>query len=204
MESVWQGPLALGGRRAVKSTDDPFGELFAHYYPPVVAFFARRGFSNEEARDLAQKTFLRAFEKFATLRDPGAARSWLFAVAVNVRRNALRSSKAAKRDAEVVALAEDAEAAGERALSANPGRAGEENALDKILTREREERLRRALDQLPPRMREAVYLRIGRDLKYHEIAVLQQVSVDTIKAQMLQARRKLRELLGDYFTGIDF
>jgi RNA polymerase sigma-70 factor (ECF subfamily) len=202
MESVWQGPLVIGGRDAARPPDDLFRELFARFYPPVVAFFVRRGFSSDEAADLAQETFKRAFENLATLRDSEAARSWLFTVAINVRRNALRSRKAAKRSGDEVPFDAAAETAGEHAPP-NPGREDEESALEKLLTRERAEMLRRALGELPPRMRQAVFLRVDRDLKLREIAEILQVSVDTIKAQMLQARRKLRERLGEHFSNID-
>jgi DNA-directed RNA polymerase specialized sigma24 family protein len=52
-------------------------------------------------------------------------------------------------------------------------------------------------------MRQAVFLRIDGDLTYREIAVIMQVSVETIKAQFLQARQRLRETLAGHFTGID-
>lgn len=203
MESLWQGPVALGGRRGVRSRDDRFRALFEEYYSAVEKFFARRGFSNEEAADLAQETFTRAYQKFDSVRDREAVRSWLFAVAINVLRNTLRSRQAGKRSADEVSFEETVDSAGERPGPA-PGREGEEDVLDKLLTRERQELLRGALDELPPRMREAVFLRVGRDLKYREIAAIQQVSVDTIKAQMLQARKRLRELLSEHFSGIDF
>jgi RNA polymerase sigma-70 factor (ECF subfamily) len=204
MESVWQGPLALGGSDAMKSRDELFGELFEAYYPAIVGFFGRRGFSNDYAADLALDTFMRAYQNLHTLRDRDNPRPWLFAVACNVRRNALRGSSAAKRKAHEVPFDEVAEAADDRTGSLGPGPDPAASPLDTMLTRERKELLVRALDELPPRIRQAVMLRIGSDLKYREIAVIQQVSVDTIKAQMHQARNKLRELLGEHFSNIDF
>lgn len=202
MESVWQGPVAVGGRLDVRPRDDLFRELFERYHQPVVAFFVRRGFSGDEAADFAQETFKRAYENLDTLRRRENARPWLFAVAANVRRNALRSRQTAKRSGDEVPLDDAVEVAGER-VSGDPGRYGEEDALEQALTRERAELLRRALAELPPRMRQAVFLRVDRDLKLREIAEILQVTDDTIKAQMLQARKKLRELLGEHFSNID-
>lgn len=205
MESVWEGPIALDGRRAVRSRDEHFRELFEQYYLPVLRFFARRGFPAEEAADLAQETFTRAYEKLETLSAPAKARHWLFAVASNVRRNELRRRAALIRSGEEIPFDDNLEKAGGRAgYRAHPGRDDEETPLEELLTDERRELLHSALDQLPPRMRQVVILRVTQDLSYREIAVIQQVSVDTIKAQMLQARQKLRDLLDEHFSDIDF
>lgn len=204
IDSVGQRSPAAGGRAGVSRPDDLFCELFGRYYSPVRSFFLRRGFTGEEAADLAQETFTRAYQRLDTLRERESARSWLFAVAINVLRNSLRSLNAAKRSGEEVPFDEAAEPAGETQATPSARGMTEETALDELLTREREELLRRALDELPPRMRQAVLLRVGHELRYREIAELQQVSVDTIKAQMLQARRRLRERLGEHFSHIDF
>lgn len=206
MESVWEGPFALDGRQAVRRRDEQFRELFEQYYLPVVRFFVRRGYSAEDADDLAQDTFTRAYEKFDTLSAPEKARQWLFAVASNVRRNKLRSRGTVMRTGVEVPFDEALETVGARpGRAANPGREEEkETALDELLTRERRELLLEALGKLPPRMRQAVLLRVDRDLSYREIAILQRVSVDTVKAQMLQARKKLRALLDEHFSDIDF
>ena len=61
-------------------------------------------------------------------------------------------------------------------------------------------RLRAALDDLPPQMRQVVLLRIDGNLKYREIAEVMQVSIATVKAHLQQARQRLREELADYFS----
>src|SRR5206468_721278 len=63
-------------------------------------------------------------------------------------------------------------------------RASAEGPLDLVLTEEREERLYRAMADLPPQMRRCVMLRVVGDLKYREIAVILRVSVDTVKAHL--------------------
>jgi RNA polymerase sigma-70 factor (ECF subfamily) len=188
----------------VSDRDRLFEELFRDHYPAVVRYFVRRGFSPEESRDLAQETFVRVHRYLGTLRDCKAGKSWVFTVAINLYRNELRSRAAKKRASferslEELTPGEQGSIVGE---AADPGRPGE--ALERLLTLEQLKLLREAIDELPPRMRQAVFLRVDQDLKNREIAVVMDVAVDTVKALLHQARKRLREILGDYFEGIDF
>jgi RNA polymerase sigma-70 factor (ECF subfamily) len=209
MESVRQAPLVLDSRPAPRTEERTgeqlFRELFDLFYLRIVHFFDRRGFGAEEARDLAQDTFLRAYASIDSVRSLGSARAWLFSVAMNVYRNQLRRTAAGKRTGEETsfAAADGSEAGSAGAARAGEAAAGEGDSLRALISRERDELLRKALGELPPRMRQAVFLRLDGDLTYREIAVIMQVSVETIKAQFLQARQRLRETLAGHFTGID-
>lgn len=172
-------------------------ELFQQYYRPVVAFFMRRGFSIEESRDLAQETFLRVYKHMESFRGESSVETWLFQIAGNLYKNTLRSRQALKRDAQEVSLDESV---GGDVLDWEPRDGGQ---LDSLLTEERSRLLRTALQDLPPQMRQAVLLRVDRDLKYREIADVMHVSIETVKAHLYQARQQLRDRLADYFTDIE-
>jgi RNA polymerase sigma-70 factor (ECF subfamily) len=165
-------------------------ELFRRYYRPVVAFFQKKGFSSDESRDLAQDTFLRVFRYRERFRGESSPVTWLFQIAGNLYKNKLRSLAAQKRDAEEVPLdstdAKDPES--------------NDDALDLMLTDERSRLLREALEELPPQMKKAVMLRVTSDMKYREIAEEMEVSIETVKAHLYQARQHLRDRLSDYFT----
>ena len=170
-------------------------ELFQRYYRPVVSFFARRGFSIEESRDLAQETFLRVFKNMDSFRGESAVETWLFQIAGNLYKNTLRSLQTQKRDAQEVSL--------ESTAAVLELGTRETDALGAVLTEERSQRLHEAFKELPPQMRQAVLLRI-KDLKYREIADVMHVSIETVKAHLYQARQHLRDRLSDYFTDIEF
>ncbi len=172
------------------------GDLFKRYYRPVVSFFARRGFSIEESRDLAQETFLRVFKNMDSFRGESAVETWLFQIAGNLYKNTLRSLQTQKRDAQEVSL-ESSEAA------LNLG-AREKDPLHEVLTEEEYQRLEDAMKDLPPQMRQAVFLRVYQDLKYREIADVMHVSIETVKAHLYQARQHLRDRLADYYTDREF
>jgi RNA polymerase sigma-70 factor (ECF subfamily) len=72
-----------------------------------------------------------------------------------------------------------------------------------MLAEERVRILRQALGELPPKMRQVVYLRLDQGLKYREIAAAARVSIDTVKAHLHQARRQLEARLLGYFAGAD-
>jgi len=173
--------------------EDP-EELFRRYYRPLLAFFGRRGFSAEESRDLAQETFLRVYKNWASFRGESSEVTWLFQIATNLYRNTIRSRSTLKRDRPEVPLeASD----GEPVVADRDD--GKETALETILSVERTKKLRDALEELPPQMRQAVFLRVDGDLKYREIAELMSVSIETVKAHLYQARQHLRDKLADYF-----
>jgi RNA polymerase sigma factor (sigma-70 family) len=203
MESVWNAPHAVASSRekAPQVTLSPalFDPLFDRYYRSVVYFFARRGVAAEECHDHAQETFLRVYMGMERLRDADAARSYLFTTAANLWRNEIRNHQAAKRRGTEVALDEST-------LSPRPGTRGDSLALPlgSAIAHERAKLVRAALERLPPRMRRCVLLRLDQDLKYREIAVIMQVSVDTVKAQLHQARQRLEEILGEHFDASDF
>ena len=171
-------------------------ELFLRHYQSVVSFFMRRGFSLEESRDLAQDTFFRVFKHIDGFRGESSVETWLFQVASNLYKNTLRSHGTQKRDAQEVSLEK------EPVADLVQDRAG--GALHTMLTAERAKKLREALEELPPQMRQAVFLRVDGDLKYREIAEVMHVSIETVKAHLYQARQHLRDCLGDYFTDREF
>jgi RNA polymerase sigma-70 factor (ECF subfamily) len=180
--------------------EDTFRRQFEQYYRPVVRLLMRYGFAAEEARDLAQDTFLRVFQHIRQRRDDeGHFTSYLFTVTRRVALNALRERMAAKRQGLEVSLDETVP---ER-TSPIPGgpdpKAG--GPLAEAIDEERLRHLRRALSALPPRLRQVMSLRL-RDLKYSEIAVILQLSDDSVKAYLHQARRRLRERLADDFPEV--
>ncbi|MEM9554424.1 MAG: RNA polymerase sigma factor [Acidobacteriota bacterium] len=171
--------------------------LVRRWYQPVRGYFRGLGLSLDEAKDLTQETFLRATRAADDYRGGLDEASWIFTIADNVWKNELRRRGAQKRAADTVSLESSAPGdydEGEAWLDPPAPAAG---PLDRALDRERRERLESAIATLPPRMRRCFELRFVEQMKYREIAALEQVSESTVKTQMFQARRRLRELLDD-------
>lgn len=183
--------------------EESFRQLYLFFQEKVYRFFIRRGFSAEEGKDLAQETFLRVHRKLETFRGEARFETWLYKIATNIYKNRLRTLATLKRDAQEVAWEDVTESDLSAARAEGPRRAEEEGPLDQVLTEEMIELLRAAMDCLPAQMKRCVMLRVHGDLKYREIAQLLQVSVDTVKAHLYQARQQLKGRLGDYFDDLD-
>ena len=149
--------------------------------------------STEEARDLTQETFLRAFQSIAHFRGESDLRTWIYRIAINQARNRWRWWRRRRRDATVSIDAPQAngQASLAETLKADNGRNPEKDAL----AHERERALRRALSSLKQVYREAVVLRDIEGFAYEEIAVALDISVGTVKSRLARGRQELRRKL---------
>lgn len=172
---------------------EDFRRLFDRYYRPVVHFFVRRGFSKEESRDLAQETFLRIHRGLKDFRHEASEVTWLFRIARNVGANSLRDRDAVKRSAEEEIPLDDL-----ADFSIDLPTANEPGPEDQLLSAESREQLHQAVQALPRQMRRCLVLRLE-DLKYREIADIQNISLQAVRSHLAQARQRLGGLLGDYF-----
>ena len=170
--------------------DDAFGELVRRHEPMVLAIVRRYAGTPDDARDLAQKTFLRAFEHARRSLGRGARaavpfRRWLVRVAINLAKNHRRDALRIVR-----APLEDVERQGAAA-----GAATDADARDALLRQEAERRMRAAVLRLPPRQREVLTLRIDAELPFAEIAEALSITENAAKVSFHHATRALRAAL---------
>jgi RNA polymerase sigma-70 factor (ECF subfamily) len=168
-------------------------ELHEVYAPKLERFFAWRNLSPEEIEDLTQETFLRVYRKGQAFRVADEFERWLFTIAVNVLRNDARSRRAEKRSGRETSLSRVQEGSLPEVAARGV------DPLTESLQKESQAKVGEALAELPPQMRRCATLRYQMDFKYPEIATLTGVSVETVKAHLYQARRKLKGLLSPYF-----
>ena len=149
--------------------------------------------SSEEARDLTQETFLRAFQSIGHFRGESDLRTWIYRIAINQARNRWRWWRRRRRDATVSidAPAPNGQASLIGMLASDNGN----NPERETLAHERERVLRKALSSLKPVYREAVVLRDIEGFAYEEIAVALQISVGTVKSRLARGRQELRRKL---------
>ena len=147
----------------------------------------------EEARDLTQETFLRAFQSIGQFRGESDLRTWIYRIAINQARNRWRWWRRRHRDSTVSIDAADA--AGNSALMAQLRSGNSSNPEHGALAHERERALRKALSGLRRVYREAVVLRDIEGFAYEEIAVALDISVGTVKSRLARGRQELRRKL---------
>lgn len=170
-----------------------FRTLVETYYRPVRYYFAKRGFSAEDARDLTQETFFGVYRGLTRFRRDARFDTWLYQIAANTSHKALRDRGVQKRRMETEAksmtdLPRDV---------AQPTAAGDPAPLGGVLAEEGRERLRHAIATLPVKMRTCLAMRVYQDLSYREIAAAMQLSVETVKAHLYQARQRLKRELDE-------
>ncbi len=186
--------------QAGRSPEDHFQRVFERYCAPVTNYFANRGFSRQAAEDLAQETFVRVYNNIGTFRFEASFDTWLFTIVGSIWKNALRSRSALKRQADTVPLEKIVEAGEDDGSdrATEPEESGE-GPLEQVLASERTQLLRRAIEELPPKMRECVVLRAMQGLKYREIADILGISIATVKSQLHDAKQRLKPSLEQHF-----
>lgn len=170
-----------------------FDRLVAERSGDIFALLYRLTENAEDARDLAQETFLQAFRNIANFRGDSDLRTWLYRIAVNQARNRWRWWRRRRRDATVSLDAGDA---GNDAPLAS--RIRDPNGCDPeqaTLARERERALLAALQTLARPYREVVVLRDIEGLSYEEVAAALEIHVGTVKSRLSRGRMELRKRL---------
>jgi RNA polymerase sigma-70 factor (ECF subfamily) len=179
------GHVVAVGRRRDRAA---FAALFAHFAPRVKTYLLRLGMPEATAEELAQETMLVVWRK-AVLFDPGraAASTWVFAVARNLRADALR------RERPRTAL--EGEAGGELPPGAGAAAAVPDAAPDAekmLAAARREARLRDALRALPEEQARVLELSYFGDLSHAEIGRRLGVPLGTVKGRLRLALARLR------------
>jgi len=178
--------------RSARGDHDSFNELVVRWQRPIFALAYRVIGHEEDARDVCQETFLRAFRGIKGFKGQAKFSSWLYRIAINLcydkNRRAQRSPLSKVSDnIDVLDLA-PAEVAG--------------NSLeDQVGWRELGSEVSRAMMAISPEQRTAIVLKEYQGLTFREIADLQGCPVSTVKTRVYQGLTRLRQELES--RGID-
>lgn len=169
-----------------------FNTLVAERTGEIYGLLYRLTENSEEARDLTQETFLRAFQSIGHFRGDADLRTWIYRIAINQARNRWRWWRRRRRDATVSLDSTDGQH--NQPLSANLREEGD-NPEQETLAHERQRALRVALRSLRGVYRETVILRDIEGFSYEEIAETLDISVGTVKSRLARGRQELRRRL---------
>jgi RNA polymerase sigma-70 factor (ECF subfamily) len=157
---------------------EAFAPLVHRYSDGCARFAVRMLGSRDDAEDVLQSVWLRAYRNLASCKDPARFRAWLFQIVVNECRTF--ASRDGRRETTLV-----------RGDAAFDGiAAGQSNGDGEL-----REKLQRAIDQLPPDQREAFLLKHIEEMEYEEMAGLTGTGVSALKMRVKRACERLRELL---------
>ena len=157
----------------------PFEEAVKTMEREIMRFLVRSTGDREDAMDLFQETWLRAYRSYPTLQSEDGLRPWIYRIASNLCRNRARDRM---RRGRVIA----SESAGDAELcNRNPHQlngSGPEGALH----------LKRSIARLPGKQGQALMMRKFAGLEYAEIAAALDCSAESARASVYQALKKLR------------
>jgi RNA polymerase sigma-70 factor (ECF subfamily) len=159
-----------------------FAVLVDAYAKPIFNLAFRMTGSRQDADDLAQETFLRAYRKLKRFDPEKKFFTWLYTIALNIIRNHLKSSP--ERTARI---AEMNHPPSDPVDPANP------EGL--FLDREKAQFLEICLQKLPSELKEAVVLRYYQDLSFDEIATITDASVSAVKMRVYRGLDQLKQLM---------
>lgn len=179
--------------RLKKGDATAFEQLVADRSGEIYGLLYRLTENTEEARDLTQETFLRAYQNIEHFRGEADLRTWIYRIAINQARNRWRWWRRRRRD--VTVSLDAAQGQNNKPLVATLRADRSETPEQKTLSHERERVLRTALKNLRSVYREAVILRDIEGLTYEEVAAALQISVGTVKSRLARGRRELRKKL---------
>src|SRR6476620_9352321 len=170
-----------------------YERLVAEHSGDVYALLFRLTNDSEEARDLTQETFLRAFQSIGRCRGDASLKTWIYRIGINQARNRWRWWRRRKRDVTVSLDATSDQF--EKPLAAILPSDKSPSPEQQTLARERETQIREALCGLRQSYRVAVILRDVEGFSYEEIAQTLQISIGTVKSRISRGRLELRRQL---------
>ncbi len=169
-----------------------YEELVAQRSGEIYGLLFRLTENSEEARDLTQETFLRAFQSIGRFRGEADLRTWIYRIAINQARNRWRWWRRRHRDSTVSLDATQGQS--NQTLIATLAETSE-NPEQQTLAHERELALRSALQKVGRAYRETLILRDIEGFTYEEIATTLGINVGTVKSRLARGRQELRTRL---------
>lgn len=170
---------------------EAFRLIFDRYSRPVISFIYDMVNDRGLAEELTQETFVRAFRAIRTMRTETKLSTWLFGIARNVAREALRarvraSSHVDLADKSVMDLSDDKPV-----------------PVDGLLSKELNALIRRSLAALGEDKRLVFTLKVFHQCSYEEIAVITGFSLAKLKTDLHRARAEMRKRISSY-AGVSY
>ena len=178
--------------RVQKGDKQAFDVLVLKYQNKIIQLVYRYVHDSDEARDVAQEAFIKAYKAIGRFRGESAFYTWIYRIAINTAKNYLVAS--GRRPPRTDIDAQDAEQyEGATGLKeyATPERM--------LMKDEIQQAIASAIDELPDDLRTAITLRELEGLSYEEIAQTMECPIGTVRSRIFRARdaidSKLRPLL---------
>ena len=164
-------------KRCQKGDSAAFDELVTRYRTRIFGMIYNMVHNEQDAWDLAQDSFLKAWKSIGRFRGQSSFYTWIYRIVTNVTIDWLRKKQVKGTGAE----------------------------FDDAVRMERQEiraRIDAAIEQLSPEHRAVILMKETEDMQYHEIAEALGCSIGTVMSRLFYARKKLQNLLRDLYENV--
>lgn len=166
-------------RKCLDGNTDSYAVLVDRYKKMVYNVAFRMTGDGDRAEDLAQESFIAAYEGLGQFRFGAKFSSWLYSIVLNRCRDHLRKARETVSTDDIASVRPDPAPSPERTAAEHQSR----------------DALQRALDTLPAEYREVLILKHIQELDYQEISAITGMGVSALKVRAHRGREMLREVL---------
>jgi RNA polymerase sigma-70 factor (ECF subfamily) len=184
-------------RRCRAGDSTAFDELVARYRQRVFSMIYNMVHNEQDAWDLAQDSFLKAWKSMDKFRGQAAFFTWLYRISANVTIDWLR-----KKQVQGETEFDDTVGLPQVEPGATTAPRAEPAPYQRMEREEIRRRIEAAIAQLSPEHRAVIQLKEMQDLQYNEIAEVMDCSIGTVMSRLFYARKKLQTLLKDVYENI--
>ncbi|MCZ8517858.1 MULTISPECIES: RNA polymerase sigma factor [Paenibacillus] len=163
--------------RVLAGHTESFAILVRRYKGKLFGLLRGLGVPSQDAQDMAQEAFIKAYHNLSTHRPEKSFSAWLYTITTNIWRDSVKRKKLILTE-----LDEDLTASGQ-------------GFEEQLLRAESREELYQVMERLPEHYRLALLLRYTNDLSYEEISQLLGVGVPKVRNDLYRAKERMRLLL---------
>lgn len=186
-------------RRVLAGQRGAFDDLIRRYQRQAVAVSYRLLGNTQDALEVSQDSFLKAFSSLASLQQPEAFGGWLMRIVSNLSLNYRRSRKVrAQLPLDDMLGSASAQQADSATGGGSEWMARDDDPSHTLASKEMGQRLQEALAQLPEKQRLALVLFAIQEMPQKDVAEALGCSVEAVKWHVFQGRKKLKELLKEH------
>jgi len=185
-------------KRCQAGQAEAFDELVTRYRTRVFAMIYNMVHNEQDAWDLAQESFIKAWKSIKRFRGHSSFYTWIYRIVMNVTIDWLRKKhvKGAGAEFDDALQLKEIDPAAKTVPKADP------LPHERMERREIRAKIDRAIAQLSPEHRAVILMKEIEEMQYHEIAETLGCSIGTVMSRLFYARKKLQNLLRDVYENV--
>ena len=185
-------------KRCQDGDSEAFDELVTRYRTRIFGMIYNMVHSEQDAWDLAQDSFVKAWKSIGRFRGKSSFYTWIYRIVMNVTIDWLRKKQIRGGGAEF----DDAVQLKEIDPAAKTAPKADELPYERMQRGELRAKIDNAIAQLSPEHRAVILMKETEDMQYHEIAEALGCSIGTVMSRLFYARKKLQTLLKDVYENV--